>query len=156
MGRVGSIGASNGLGSSGQLSLQQQAYSSLSQGLERVLNNIKTNNINKNVKAMKSEYPLTKGGYFGKPGKSDRVRVITADNPVKEATNFFDKISKGGRIRHGGNAKIAVLADNSIITFRVSTKTSRTGKSPAVDINIKKSKVDSNIKGQKIHFERKD
>ena len=65
MGRVSGIGGSTGVGTSGQLSLQQQTYSSLVQGLENVLNSIKTYNINKNAKAMASEYPTTKGGYFG-------------------------------------------------------------------------------------------
>ena len=42
MGRVSGIGGSTGVGTSGQLSLQQQTYSSLVQGLENVLNSIKT------------------------------------------------------------------------------------------------------------------
>ena len=154
MGRVNGIGGSTGVGTSGQLSLQQQAYSSLIQGLENVLNSIKTYNINKNAKAIAKEYPTTKGGYFGKKGSSTNKRVINTDNPISEAANFFNKISMGyTHIKHDGKAKLAYLPDGSIITYRVYTITSKTGRSPAVDINVKSSKANPKIKDQRIHFE---
>lgn len=155
MGRVSGIGGSTGVGTSGQLSLQQQTYSSLVQGLENVLNSIKTYNINKNAKAMASEYPTTKGGYFCKKGTSNKKRVIYTDNPISEANNFFNKISKGyySKTIHG-NATIVRLPDETVITYRVITKTSKSGNSPAVDININSSKANPKIKGQRIHFEK--
>ncbi|MEE3343545.1 MAG: hypothetical protein VZS44_05600 [Bacilli bacterium] len=154
MGRINKIGGSTGVGNSKQLSLEQQAYSSLIKELENSINNIKTYNINKNAKAITNKYPITKGGYFGKKGSSTKIRVINTDKPISEAENFFNKISKGYTyIKSDGNVKLAYLPDGSIITYRVYTKTSKTGNSPAVDINIKSSKVNPKIKNQRIHFE---
>lgn len=154
MGRVEKIGGSNGIGSFGQLSIEQQTYSSVIQTLENVLNSIKDNNINKNAKSMKNEYPTTKGGYFGVKGTSTSKRVIYTNNPISKANDFFSKISKGYlSIKQSGNAKLAYLPDGTIITHRIYTKTSKTGRSPAVDINVKKAKINSKIKNQRIHFE---
>lgn len=154
MGRVSEMGVSNGVGTSRQLSLEQQVYSSLIQKLENTLNDIESYNINKNAKLMKNEYPITKSGYFGITGSSTNKRVIYTSNPILEANNFFNKISKGYiSIKQSNNIKLAYLPDGSIITYRVYTKTSKTGSSPAVDINVKKSKVNSKIKYQRIHFE---
>lgn len=106
--------------------------------------------IDDNVKMMKKEYPITKGGYFGRKGKN--VRVIDTDTPEKTSTDFFSKIGDGGHIDKLSNGKgyRIIFEDGTIVTHRISTKTEG---SPAVDINIVNSKL---IKTQKIHFVKED
>jgi hypothetical protein len=155
MGRINHIGKSNGIGNSPQLSLEQQQYSILVSGLEQYINNIQKNNINSNAKAMASKYPTTKSGYFGKKSSSTKMRVINTNNPIEEATNFYNNITKGYYYKtQKGNALITYLPDETIITLRISTKTSKSGESPAVDINISKSKANPKIKEQRIHFQK--
>ena len=45
--------------------------------------------IEKNAQGVSKKYPVTKDGYFGKPGKNSKVRVITSDNQHKTSKDFF-------------------------------------------------------------------
>ena len=157
MGRVNINSSSSGANAFGQISFEKQKISDKMEKIEKSLNNTKKYNINNNVKLISKKYPVTKDGYFGEKSNSSNRRVIKCDDPVKEANDFFSKISNGySNLEVSGDRKVAKLPDNTFITYRIYTKTSREGKSPAVDINIKKSSVNTDIKNQKIHFEEKE
>jgi hypothetical protein len=129
-------------------------YSSSVSRIENRTNKSNRGNINSNIGKMKNAYPISGSGYFGEKGSSSKVRVIKSKDPIKTANDFFSKISKGGtKLKNDKNFKISSLSDGSIITMRISTKTSRKGKSPAVDINVKKSNIKTTVKNQKIHIE---
>lgn len=90
-------------------------------------------------------------GYFGKKGTSNKVRIISSDDPLKTAIDFYDKLCYGGlkeELPSGKGWKVS-MADGSIITFR--PKSSSDG-SPAIDINLKDSNYKGKLKSQKIHF----
>lgn len=107
----------------------------------------KSATIERNVKAMCLEFPLT-NGKFGQKGKN--CRIIYSENQYKTALRFYKLISKGGIERDLPNnkGKIVFLSDKTIIVYRKYTSTKD---SPAIEITIKHP---SDIKGQKIHFEK--
>lgn len=154
MGRVNRIGNHNGIGNSPQLSIYQTRYFKLVRSIEDQINKIENSNINSNVNNMTNDYPINKG-YFGEEGSSTSRRVIKTNTPIETSDDFFTRISRGCiLIKDIFNGKIAYLQDGTVITYRIITKTNKKGESPAVDINIKKTKFSPKIKMQKIHFER--
>lgn len=102
--------------------------------------------ISENVKTMKSQYPLTKTGYFGEKGKN--CRVIKSFSPQNTSIDFYNQLGKGGITRQLSNGKgtITTLGDGTRIVHRLVTKTKN---SSAVEITISGS---PNVKNQKIHF----
>lgn len=119
-------------------------------GIFKIFGVSKKNTIEKNAQRVSKKYPVTKDGYFGKPGKSSKVRVITSDNQHKTSREFFSDLSKGGvktKLKNG-KGKQATLPDKTDIVHRPTTSTKN---SPAVDITVRK---ESKIKTQKIHFEK--
>lgn len=118
----------------------------------KIFERSKRTTIEKNAQYVSKKYPVTKDGYFGKPGKSSKVRVITSSNQHKTSKDFFSSLSKGGTTTKlkNGKGKKTILPDKTDIVHRPITSTKD---SPAVDITIKK---DSKIKTQKIHFEKEN
>ena len=111
-----------------------------------------------NIVEVKKHYKINEKGFFGEKGKSTKrmIRQINCENPVDEATNFYNIISYGGiekTIIKNNKIKITLLKDGTIITLRIITSTID---SPSVEINIRDSKNHSNIKYQKIHFKKKE
>ncbi len=98
-------------------------------------------------------------GLFGDKGKakikSGYYRQILSNDPISTAKEFYSLIAKGGIENKLPNNKglFTKLKDGTIIVFREITSTPN---SPAVEINIKGSNTTSGIKGQKIHFEKKE
>lgn len=109
-----------------------------------------------NLKRTAESFSLNDEGYFGEIGKSNSpwIREIKSDDVVKTALSFYDLIGFGGIERELKNGKglISELKDGTCIVYRENTSTPN---SPAVEINIRKSKNHGKIKYQKIHFERK-
>lgn len=93
-------------------------------------------------------------GYFGEKGasKSNKVRNISSDDPVKEAKVFYDTIAHGGvetKLSNGEGVRTQ-MKDGTIITYR---EVSHSDGTSAVDINVSKSSGSTGgIKSQKIHF----
>lgn len=108
--------------------------------------------IGQNILTTSSKYEY-KNGRFGKnsPSTGNLTRNIESDNPLKTATDFYDKIAFGGieNTYNNGNMKITQMADGTIVTWR---KTSRSDGTPVVEINISCSSHTGGIKKQKIHF----
>lgn len=103
--------------------------------------------IEDNVKVMLSRFPI-KNGKFGE--KSKNCQVIYCKNQYKTALRFYKLISRGGIEKDLPNkkGKIVLLSDKTVIVYRKYTSTKD---SPAVEITIKHP---SDVKGQKIHFEK--
>lgn len=105
-------------------------------------------NIRDNIAKLAQTYPLTASGYFGVIGSSSRVRVITSNDQYKEVQEFWNMLSKGGKMSYLPN-KMGLKVEfqgKDYATYRVITKTPN---SPAIEITVVgKSKV----KTQKIHF----
>ena len=72
---------------------------------------------------------------------------------MKTARDFYEKIAKGGLEESLSNGKgvSTRMKDGTVIVYREITSTPN---SPAVEINIRKIKVNTKIKNQKIHFEK--
>lgn len=94
------------------------------------------------------------GNHYGMSSKGGAaVTTIKSDNPIKTAQEFFDKIGYGGAfmrdVRTGQITENRVsLRDGTIINYRVNSKSA----SPAVEINVKKSKENCGLRSHKIHF----
>ena len=113
-------------------------------------NHFQETTISDNAEKMKKDYPLTSHGYFGEKGKN--TRIIKTDTPADTSTDFYNRLSNGGKseLLSNGKGTRTILPDGSIIVHRLITSTSE---SPAVDIKvIGKSKVQS----QKIHFVKEE
>lgn len=115
-----------------------------------------------NLSSVKSDYKLSKGGYFGTKGKSsdNSVRNIKSEDPKATAKDFYDKITYGGiekpiidKKTGDTIGKTTTLKDGSVVSWR---EVSSSDGSPAVEINIKKSSDSTGVKGQKIHFVKGD
>ena len=107
--------------------------------------------IGQNIMIVATKYAYS-DGYFGdnSPHGSDRTRNIVAEDNVKAARDFYDKLAFGGKERiTDDNKRITRMADGTVITMR---ETSHSDGTPAVDINIKNSTHTGGVKGQKIHF----
>ncbi len=109
-----------------------------------------------NIDEVKKHYNLSKNGFFGEKGKSKErfIRQIICDNPIIEATKFYNLLAYGGQeniiYKNTNKIIISYMKDGTIITLRTITSSQN---SPAVEINIRKSNNHKNIKYQKIHFE---
>ena len=69
---------------------------------------------------------------------------------TKYCTNAYDKLAYGGKEQIvNDNMRITHMADGTVITMR---KVSSSDGTPAVDINIEKSRGSGGVKSQKIHF----
>ena len=81
----------------------------------------------------------------------ERTRHIESKNPISTSTDFYNKLTHGAIEKNLPNGKgtVAKLADGTIVSYR---KISSSDGTPAVDINIKRSKESGGIKQQKIHF----
>ena len=103
-----------------------------------------------NANSIKSTYPITKSGYFGEKGKN--CRIILTNSPQATSIDFYNQLSKGGKITSLKNGKgvMTILGDGTRIVHRLITKTKN---SPAVEITISGS---PSIKNQKIHFINKE
>lgn len=108
--------------------------------------------ISENIPLVSSKYPLN-DGYFGEKVPDKKVSHIYSEDPIATARDFYDKIGFGGKEKSidGKNAFTSTLKDGSVITWR---ETSNSDGTPAVDINIKKSKDNGGVKNHKIHFEK--
>ncbi len=104
-----------------------------------------------NIDSLKNHFDF-KNGYFGEKGtKSDRRR-IESDSPIEIARSFYDIASEGGLEEPLSNGKgvMSTLKDGTVVTMReISNSVDR---SPAVDINIRKSIEQNGVKNQRIHF----
>lgn len=106
--------------------------------------------IDDNVKEMNHIYPHTSNGYFGEKGKN--VRVIKTSTPEITSSDFYHRISKGGRTEplKNGHGTRTLFQDGTVVVHRMITSTKG---SPAVDIKVIKPR---SIKSQKIHFIKED
>ena len=104
--------------------------------------------INENIKILSKNFNISKSGYFGKRGKSSKVRVIESKNQFKTAQQFWNNLSKNGTISQLPNKSgiIVQFQDKSYATYRIKTSTKD---SPAIDIQIVNHDL---VKSQKIHF----
>ena len=100
----------------------------------------------RNMISTAQHYEMNEKGLFGKPGKSRDIRIISSEDPMGTAMDFFSKISEGAKAEtmNNGSALYCNLNDGVRINFR---PYSSTPDSPAIDICIK---VLDKI--QKIHF----
>ena len=108
---------------------------------------------NDNLDSLKEKYEYDEElGKFGEKGKN--ARIIKSDNPIEDSSNFFDTISKGGKISElkGNKGKRVDFPDGSTIVYRIITSTKN---SPAVDINVV-NRTRNGISKQKIHFIRRN
>lgn len=106
----------------------------------------KTKSVNDNIRSVAKKYNLNKNGYFGTRGKN--TQVFKSADPLISSSDFYKKISKGGKksLLDNGKGVQTTFPDGSRVVYRVITKTVD---SPAVNITI----TDFNkIKSQKIHF----
>ncbi len=111
-------------------------------------------NISENMSALQSAYSYS-NGYFGTPGRGGvYTRNISSDNPSETANNFYNIAAHGG-IEHSmenGKGVTTKMADGTVISYR---EISSSDRSPAVEINIRKSDNDGGLKYQKIHFTKR-
>lgn len=108
--------------------------------------------ITENLPSLTSKHSFS-NGYFGTRGDStkERTRHIESKNPISTSTDFYNKLTHGAIEKNLPNGKgtVAKLADGTIVSYR---KISSSDGTPAVDINIKRSKESGGVKQQKIHF----
>lgn len=106
--------------------------------------------IGENISSLVQKYHY-EDGMFGQRGSRTYFRVITAEDPLKEANYFYQQLSKGGveRSVKNGKVRISVMSDGSEVSIREVTSTEG---SPAVEISIRRSINPGGLKTQKIHF----
>ena len=114
--------------------------------VEAAIKAAKTKSISNNVSRVAKKYKIYNKGYFGIKGKN--CQVYKCSDPIREATDFYKEISKGGgnRVLPNGKGVQTYFKDGSNVVFRVITSTPN---SPAVQINIT---APGKVKSQKIHF----
>lgn len=106
-----------------------------------------------NLDNLESAFPLTPGGYFGKPGQGRRhTRNIESENPARAAAEFTSLASKNpvSAVPIEGKGMIYRMRDGSIVSHRY-VSSSKDG-SPTVELKVKGT---SGVKSQKIHFVKK-
>lgn len=105
-----------------------------------------------NIPSVSSKYMID-NGYFGIPGNGRKgfSRNYVSDNPLANATEFYNYIANGGIevMMPNNRGFFTKMKDGTIISFR---EVSSSDGSPAIDINIKESSNTGGIKQQKIHF----
>lgn len=106
-----------------------------------------------NIAELKSKFPTTSSGFFGKPGQGRKhARNIESNSPARTAAEFASIASRipVSSIPIQGKGIIYRMRDGSTITHRfVSSSKNR---SPVVELKVKNA---SGIKSQKIHFVKK-
>ena len=111
------------------------------------------NALGDNAAELKSKFPTTSNGYFGKPGQGRKhTRNIESSNPARTAAEFARIASKNpvSSIPIEGKGMIYRMRDGSIIAHRYVS--SSKDKSPVVELKVKNA---PGIKSQKIHFAKK-
>lgn len=106
-----------------------------------------------NISELKSRFPITSKGYFGKPGKGrGHTRNIESDNPARTAAEFAGIASRVpvSSIPIEGKGMVYRMRDGSIITHRFVS--SSRDKSPVVELKVQNV---PGIRSQKIHFVKK-
>lgn len=107
-----------------------------------------------NLAKLKSDFPVTSSGYFGKASPRGNVRLIVSDDPLAAAKKFFAIAAKNGKVTSSNKpgVMLAKFKDGSIFVFRIK---SHSDGSPAITVEIS-----GNFKGvkssQKIHFVGKE
>jgi hypothetical protein len=93
-------------------------------------------NLSSNIQDLAAKYPLNSEGKFGTPGKGDDVQHVTSSDPIATGSNFFEKLSTGGKVKDlkNGKGKMATFPDTSTVVFR---PVSSSDGSPAMDIVVK-------------------
>lgn len=108
--------------------------------------------IGQNVMIASQSYKYV-NGYFGDVSAStgNRTRNIVSSDNLATANDFYNKIAYGGTeiSRNNGNLKITTMSDGTIITKRNISSSDGT---PVVEINIRNSTHNGDVKYQKIHF----
>lgn len=103
-----------------------------------------------NLKDLKSMYPISDSGYFGKASSKGNVRFIKSDNPQADAQKFFSVLAKDGKLTGAKKAGVTVVKfkDGTVVTYRIK---SHSDGSPVVSITL--SSTQNGVKSnQKIHF----
>lgn len=112
--------------------------------------------LRENIQELSKIYPINEEGYFSKKGEADEdgIRQIDGEDAIITARRFYETLAYGGIEENLPNGKgvRAMLKDGTFVIYREITSTPG---SPAVEINIRKSKDNFGIKYQKIHFEKK-
>lgn len=94
-----------------------------------------------NIHRLARKYPLDDENRFGTK-VSEAISVLSTDDPMPVAEEFWRALSKGGVVRQietkNGPGWIAQYSDGSHVVWRpVTTTTTRTGADqPAIDIDI--------------------
>lgn len=103
-----------------------------------------------NAAFLHPRFKVQKDGCFCERGRGTGInkRQYISDDPLSDAVEFFEALSRGGSSRRFPKGIIKTLDDGTRITFREVTSTPD---SPAVEIGRSASQF---IKNQKIHFER--
>jgi len=107
--------------------------------------------VGQNVLLVSKKYGFA-GGHFGdkSPHGGNSTRNIASTDNISTAHDFYDKIAYGGiEKRVNGNMRITRMNDGTVITMR---EVSHSDGTPVIDINIKSSSHNGNVKNQKIHF----
>lgn len=103
-----------------------------------------------NMAALKSDFPVTTSGYFGKASPKGNVRLIESDNPLATAKKFYEIAARQGKElgTQKAGVRIVKFKDGSIFVFRIK---SFSDGSPVVTVTL-----NGNFHGvkssQKIHF----
>lgn len=107
--------------------------------------------ITENLGSLTAKYDYS-NGYFGEQGKGRSfVRNISSDDPANTAKDFYDTAAHGGieGAMYNGKGYVTKMKDGTILSYR---EVSSSDGSPAVEINIRQSDDNGDIKYQKIHF----
>lgn len=119
-------------------------------------NTKKDETINDKIQSLSKYYKYNESdGSFGEhnPGSGRVYNIKVNEPPEKVARKFWNVLSNGGLIENKGyGLEIATLKDGTVITYRSVTKSGP----PAIEINVRKTKIRTNIKNFKIHFIKED
>lgn len=116
--------------------------------------------ITENIASVASRYNY-QDGLFGVRGQggTNTIRNIASDDPQTSAKDFFDHLAYGGietilYYKDGTEkGRRVTMADGSTLNWRIVS--SSADKSPAVDIDIKRSNDHGQLVSQKIHFTKR-
>ncbi len=119
-------------------------------GGSRVVNSNTKLQVARNVRDLIKEFPLSPGGYFGKPGRNKKVRRIAHKDPKAAADKFMRLLTNGFRPydTKPGHYKQYRLGHDGYVRIRYR---SNSDGSIAIDIVVSKKGLGS-IASQKIHF----
>lgn len=114
-------------------------------------NAIHYHSIGQNIMIVSKVYKYHNGRFgVSSPSTGNNTRNIYSLNPLITASDFYTKIAKGGiEKKINDNHRITRMADGTVISYRIKSISDGT---PVVEINIRKSRNNSGVKSQKIHF----